>query len=363
MQAKKWLLMLAVAALCGASAVSAAPSGLSASLEADQAFLTGADAAVVRVTLRNASSQDLYVPFWQTAVRGVHGNIFDVRVDGRSVAYVGRLYKWATPKAEDFVRVQAGREVSADVDLSRYYDMTRTGEYTVRYRATVQDALRGTGTNLADAAGVREVASNTLVLGIERDERGRFLQNLAQSQDDGIGSATGEYLSPGFVSCVSTRQTTLVSALSSAESMSLTARNYLNNLPPASQPTDSAYKTWFGAYTSARYSTVQSHFNSIYSAFNTKAVTFYCDCTSSAYAYVYTNQPYQIHLCNAFWNAPLTGIDSKAGTLIHEISHFTVVAGTQDYAYGTSACRDLAIKKPDRAVNNADSHEYFAETR
>ena len=73
--------------------------------------------------------------------------------------------------------------------------------------------------------------------------------------------------------------------------------------------------------------------------------------------------PYRVHLCNAFWNAPSLGIDSKAGTLVHETSHFTVVAGTQDYAYGTTAAKNLAISNPDRAVMNADNHEYFAETR
>ena len=68
-----------------------------------------------------------------------------------------------------------------------------------------------------------------------------------------------------------------------------------------------------------------------------------------------------MYLCNAFWSAPSLGIDSKAGTLVHEMSHFTVVAGTSDYAYGTSACQRLASTNPKKAVNNADSHEYFAE--
>ena len=57
------------------------------------------------------------------------------------------------------------------------------------------------------------------------------------------------------------------------------------------------------------------------------------------------------------------GIDSKAGTLVHEMSHFNVTAGTSDYAYGTSACQRLASSNPKKAINNADSHEYFAETR
>jgi peptidyl-Lys metalloendopeptidase len=203
------------------------------------------------------------------------------------------------------------------------------------------------------------------MIGVERDERGRLLQQLAQEGPgrDGIDHVTGNYLSPGFVSCSTTRQSTLRTALSYAERISLNSRNYLNSLPSTSRPTDTAYKTWFGAYTTSRYSTVQSHFNNIYSAFNTKTVTFYCDCTSSAYAYVYANQPYRIHLCNAFWNAPTTGTDSKSGTLVHEMSHFSVVAGTQDYAYGQSACRSLATSNPDRAINNADNHEYFAEPR
>lgn len=41
-----------------------------------------------------------------------------------------------------------------------------------------------------------------------------------------------------------------------------------------------------------------------------------------------------MYLCGAFWNAPNTGTDSKAGTLIHEASHFTVYGATDDWAYG-----------------------------
>jgi peptidyl-Lys metalloendopeptidase len=94
---------------------------------------------------------------------------------------------------------------------------------------------------------------------------------------------------------------------------------------------------------------------------NNASVRFNCTCTDSAYAYVYPTQPYTIYLCNAFWNAPSTGTDSKAGTLVHEMSHFNVVAGTNDYAYGQTAAKNLAIQNPTRAIANADSHEYFAE--
>jgi peptidyl-Lys metalloendopeptidase len=76
---------------------------------------------------------------------------------------------------------------------------------------------------------------------------------------------------------------------------------------------------------------------------------------------VYPNQPYKIYVCKVFWQAPLTGTDSKAGTLIHEMSHFDVTAGTDDFVYGQSGAIQLAITNPDNASMNADNHEYFAE--
>ncbi|HSN88622.1 MAG TPA: hypothetical protein VL025_17805, partial [Thermoanaerobaculia bacterium] len=264
-----WRLTLFVLAvvLCAQAAWAGMP-GLAATIESDRSFVSGADAAVVRVTLSNGSGKDLYVPYWQTALRGIHGNLFDVRLNGKPAAYLGRVYKWGTPLAEDYVRVPAGDARTVEVDLSRYYDMTRTGEYSVRFRMPVQDSLRGVGTKIAAAAGLNEVESNELHIAVERDGRGRLLQELAQTPDIAVGNA----LTPGFVSCTSTRQTSLVTALGNAETISLKARDYLNAVPVANRPSDSAYLTWFGAYTSGRYSTVQSHFTAIHSAFATKRV-------------------------------------------------------------------------------------------
>ena len=47
--------------------------------------------------------------------------------------------------------------------------------------------------------------------------------------------------------------------------------------------------------------------------------------------------------------------------MIHEASHYTVNGGTDDYVYGQSGAKNLAKSNPDRAVFNADNHEYFAE--
>jgi peptidyl-Lys metalloendopeptidase len=108
-------------------------------------------------------------------------------------------------------------------------------------------------------------------------------------------------------------------------------------------------------------STAKSHFTAIADAFDTKPITVDCGCKKKYYAYVYPNQPYEIYVCAVFWKAPLSGTDSKGGTLVHEMSHFNVVAATDDWAYGQTNCKSLALSDPQKALNNADSHEYFAE--
>ncbi|GAB1100261.1 MAG: hypothetical protein Sw2LagPseu_18090 [Shewanella algae] len=121
------------------------------------------------------------------------------------------------------------------------------------------------------------------------------------------------------------------------------------------------YATWFGSYNSSRWNSVSSNFSAIDSALNNQPLTFDCSCKKSYYAYVYPTQPYKIYMCNAFWSAPVSGTDSKGGTIVHEMSHFNVVAGTDDIVYGQSGAKSLALSNPAQAIQNADSHEYFAE--
>ena len=106
---------------------------------------------------------------------------------------------------------------------------------------------------------------------------------------------------------------------------------------------------------------MKTHYASIRGAFEAQPITVDCACKKTYYAYVYPSQPYKIYVCKAFWTAPAIGTDSKAGTLIHEMSHFSVVAGTQDYVYGQAGAKNLALSNPANARMNADNHEYFAE--
>ena len=336
---------LALALFAGAAA--ARPGGsLVSDLELGRDSFTHQEAVTARWSLQNDGLDAVQVLRWRTPLGGFDNDIFEVRVNGHEVAYLGRIVHWGEPQSGDFVRLPAGGALTATFDLASVYDLSEPGVYTVRYRG---DLLDFQGLRVArGAAAPGPVQAYEATLAIEdRGEPRRAVD---------FGSVWDEAQTPGYVACNGGQQSSLSTALGNAETASGESLTWLNG-----HVGDSRYTTWFGAYDANRYATVTSNFTKIKSAFTNQTVTFHCDCTSSAYAYVYPSQPYNIWLCNAFWNAPAKGTDSKAGTLIHEMSHFTVVAGTGDYAYGHTACLKLAQKKPRTAIKNADSHEYYAE--
>jgi len=119
----------------------------------------------------------------------------------------------------------------------------------------------------------------------------------------------------------------------------------------------SLYTTWFGSHTSSRFNKVVSDFGAING--NIRRSRYACDRTCpGVYAYVYPSDSSQtIYLCDVFWSRP----SERAETIVHEVSHFNRVAGTDDWAYGENACRNLARSNPARAVDNADNMCYFGK--
>ena len=365
---KRILGALALACLmaAGSSPVMAGSLGnvaLVPHLSMEKAELTTADGVNVRFTLANQGANNLFILKWKTPLAGIEADLFAVERDGERVPYTGRLAKRPAPKASDYLRIPAGESLSVTFDLSAVYDMRQPGNYTVRYAASGigvvrEDFVRGqTVLGLVDG-----LESDTMAMTLTgRDLRGDT--DLETASASPIDNVTGKALTPTFLNCSNSNITSIGNALTNAQNYATESYNYLVNLPVASRSTSARYTTWFGAYTSSRYATVQSHYNNIKNAFAGQTFQLDCDCASdnSYYAFVYANQPYHVHLCGAFFAAPATGTDSKAGTLVHETSHFTVVAGTNDNAYGQTACKKLATKNPAKAVANADSHEYFAE--
>lgn len=332
----------------------AAPGGVSVRLEAaSQAAAFGSGNVVF--TLRNDAATTLHVLRWQTPLDGVTNNLFKVERDGMEVTYTGPLYKRTAPTAKDYIELAPGESLSADVDLSAYYDMSMGGQYAVRYERDADSVLLEAGQAAkAGVAATVALDSDTALLWV--DGAPAALDSLDAAKT--VGATPGLLAATNsFVGCSNTRKSQLATARNSAVSYATNAKSYLD-----AGNTGSRYTWWFGSYTSSRYSTVKSHFTNIKSALSGQPYTFDCSCTDSGtYAYVYPTQPYRVYLCGAFWSAPNTGTDSRAGTLVHETSHFNVVAATGDHGYGQTNAHNLATSKPATAVKNADNHEYFVE--
>ena len=83
-------------------------------------------------------------------------------------------------------------------------------------------------------------------------------------------------------------------------------------------------------------------------------------CKKSVFAYTYLGSQ-EIFLCKAFNEAEtLVGFDTKAGIVIHELSH--ALSYRDDVTYGTESCKKLAKRKAKKAVKNADNYEYYVES-
>jgi peptidyl-Lys metalloendopeptidase len=304
-------------------------------------------------SLSNTTASSVQVLRWQTPLDGVNNEMFSVTQNGEPVAYVGRMVKRGTPTEKDYIELAPGQSLTVDVDLSAYYDMRKGGQFTVRYERSATDVIR-------DAAEAKRggVQAGTIEFDHVGGDSVTIFADVAPDAFDEAAKAGVGILAAtnSFVGCSTTRKNQIATARTSATSYANNSRSYLTAGTQGSR-----YTWWFGTYNSSRYSTVRTHFNNIYSALSSQPFTFDCTCTDDYYAYVYPNQPYRVYLCNAFWSAPNTGTDSRAGTIVHETSHFTVMGGTDDWAYGQSAAHSLAGSNPSRAVDNADSHEYFAE--
>jgi peptidyl-Lys metalloendopeptidase len=338
-----WMVAALLLAVLPAAAQTTPPAGVTVEISPDRQSLGPSDDVLVTVKLTNHGATMQYLLAWQTPLAGVQAPLFDITRDGQKVAYLGIQAKRRAPTAGDYIALAPGASRSSRIELSKLYDMSVTGAYSLRYR---QDSLQ-----LFSAPGMMGAVATLpdYASAIWIDGR------LPRGTLPGLAVPTGP-AGLSYNQCSNAQQAGIASAVKAAQAMTADGDTYMGKPAPGPR-----YATWFGAFDGARASAIIDHFHAIGAAFAGKPVAVDCGCSESWYAYVYPSQPYKIYVCNAFWSAPMTGTDSKGGTLVHEMSHFTVVAGTNDWVYGQPAAASLASSDPARAVDNADSHEYFGE--
>ena len=315
-----------------------AQADIAVTITPERAALGKRDDVMVTVTLTNTGTAPERILKARTPFGPAEFALFDITRDGQPVRYLGREVKRAVPRDADFLVLAPGESRSAQVELSISYDMAATGAYAVRYRgAAAAPTLRTGG-----------IVSNTAAIFIEgRLPRGTALPMLTNPAGPGLS----------YAQCSNVQQDTIAEAVAAGSAMAAQGLAYLSSGKEQGQ----RYTNWFGVPDATRQATVNKNFTAIKDAFETKPVKVDCGCDEDYFAYVYPMQPYTIYVCNAFWTAPMSGTDSKGGTMLHEMSHFDIVAGTDDHVYGQQGAAEMARTAPQRAINNADSHEYFGE--
>ena len=124
--------------------------------------------------------------------------------------------------------------------------------------------------------------------------------------------------------------------------------------------------TWFAPPTEDHLSDISAVYESALTWAD--SVVFLCVAASGpdgpVYAFVSPDDLFVIHLGSLFFEADIEGIDSRSGTLVHELTHFQIVGATNENSeetYGWENAKSLALSDPEAARENAENYQYFAE--
>ena len=337
-------------------------SGLEAVLEIKGEIARG-EAVSVKFALNNRRDEEVQVLDWYTPFEGLAGKIFQVTRDGIAVPYHGILAKRSLPEPGNFSTIEPEGSVVTELDLSEGYDFSTPGDYAIEFISPPISQIVTKDISIASKQrelGPVNIPSNKVsvrILDGDSPDTPPAPPSPSPSQTD----EEEEAKQINYDDCTSNQESVVAGADTSANVKSAFVYAHLNSMSVSQRQTDALYKTWFGAYTSTRYTKVLSNWKKIMQAFS-ETITYNCSgpaCQSNWYAYVYSGGKLEVFLCNQYWGASDTGTNTKYGILIHEVSH--EAASTDDHAYGQTNCQNLATNDPNKAIENADNYEFYAE--
>lgn len=316
-------------------------AGIVPSIEVMKANYASGDKLEVRVNYKNISSEKIRFLKLGTALEGIISEDFlSISLDGNSVPYVGLHIKRLAPTELDFVTIEPGQKVSAVIDLASSYAISAKGAYQLLYKGgsvpSAEQSLKAVGGAILNLSEDRTILLFRRTPIIDR-------------------------------SCSTVQRDQINQALAIAERIGIQASQDLNDAPVDQRPSAQRYREWFGVFEASRYESVRRGMANIASALVNQRIGFDCTCDipgrDRVFAFVRANDPFNMNVCPVFFRVSPSGTDSRSGTIIHEISHFTIVAASDDFssALDQAGSRALANSSPANAIRNANAFEYFAE--
>jgi peptidyl-Lys metalloendopeptidase len=267
---------------------------------------------------------------WGTPFEGVWTDMFDIRDEnGMPVTYTGMIVRRGEqPIPEEFLTVAPGEHLTAWVNLEDNYEFVSAGKYHAMLSLPIYSEL------FISAVGDQVV-------------------------DFEVDTIPPKKVFPpaplAWTNCNSQQTSQGQSAVSGSVTECSRAYNCLSQ-----GSCDTQYTRWFGTRTTDNHNYVTVCYRNVHTRLTGSTFNGYCNpagCGSNVYGYVYpTDSTYTVYLCALFWSRA----DERVNTIVHEMSHFRTLAGTNDYAYGQTACLNLARSNPSQASRNADNICYFS---
>jgi len=285
---------------------------------------------VLNFTLSNPLSTPQKVLKWGTPLEGIWTDMFDIRDEQNNrVDYIGMVVRRGEePIEEEYVTIPAGGSVSAIVNLLENYEFLSVGMFVVRFDLPLYSEIEYSNMDQIVSFLIRDLPS--------RDPVKKPL---------------------GYTNCNTNQINQVRAALSGSSAESTRAYSCLNGRTCNTQSV-----TWFGTFNAANNNYLISVYNSVRNRLANYEFNGYCNpagCGANIYGYVYpTDTTFTVYMCGLFWSRPA----ERVNTIVHELSHFRSLGGTQDYAYGKPNCMSLARSDPARATRNADNVCYFSES-
>ncbi len=325
--------------------------------------------------ITNLTGKTLHILKWNTPLEGLISPCLDVKQGNKKIEYDGIMLKRGAPQAQDFYTLKPHQSVSNKVDITKAYGINKPGEVKVDFNPEkfvyyADEPLSKAVTASSD--GFKKQKKTSISLNIKptsfkvvnatgkrltAGEVHRQAEQKKKKPKSKTIKAMSAMAAPGLLPCQLVGGTTAKKNIA----RNAHANGYaLAKMALANLLNDPKYKQWFGAHTTTRFNKVKKNYQTVISKMETKTFTYNLTsegCDSGVFAYTYKGT-FTIWFCSAFWNAADTGTDSRAGTVVHEHTHAT--AGTDDIQYGQQGCMQLAVSTPSNAVNNADTHEYYA---
>ncbi|KAI1827045.1 neutral protease 2-like protein [Xylaria intraflava] len=298
----------------------------------------------VKASIKNSGSEDLKVLKTGSILDSAPIEKVRVSQGSKKVDFEGIRLRISTAdfKEDAFQTIPAGQTVVVNFDAAELHDISASGEYDF----VANGRLSYAAANSTKIAGSIPYTSNTLNAKVDGTEaakvRAHFLNKRTVFSSDCSGTK-GAITENAVSNCAILAEIAGEAALSNSASVA----EYFMSTSAAS--------------------TVAEVFSNVASECGGTGVSeTYCTdvlggCSSNVLAYTLPSESI-IAYCDLFYDYLPEIPDTCHGqdmvtTVLHETTHLTSVAGTEDLGYGYDAATSLSSSE---ALNNADSYALFA---